>query len=103
MLLQGNCPVQEAPFAKLKLPSPSTIMNTLAMPHPSGASPSSDFPPFDLTRLLGTVFEPTVGCRICILTDFENPAESFTGLRFMKEPGHPVQMKAVDVFVEGLE
>jgi aminopeptidase len=31
------------------------------------------FPAFSLTRLLGTVFAPTEGCRICILTDFPNP------------------------------
>ncbi len=102
MLLQDDHPVQEAAFAKLKPPNPSTTMNTLTMPHPAGVSPSDGFPPFDLTRLLGTVFEPTVGCRICILTDFEKPVESFTGLRFMKEPGYPVQKKAVEVFVEGL-
>ena len=77
-------------------------MSTLTMPHPSEVSQSGGFPPFDLTRLLGTVFEPTAGCRICILTDFENPAESFTDLRFMMKPGYPVQKKAVEVFVEGL-
>ena len=77
-------------------------MTTLTKPHPSPVPPSGGFPPFDLTRLLATVFEPTAVCRICILTDFENPAESFTGLRFMKESGHPVQKKAVEVFCEGL-
>ena len=72
------------------------------MPHRSGVSPSGAFPPFDLTRLLGTVFDPTVGCRICILTDFENPPEAFTGMRFMKNPGHPVRKKAVEVFLKSL-
>jgi hypothetical protein len=33
-----------------------------------------NFPAFSLTRLLGTVFAPTEGCRICILTDFPEPA-----------------------------
>jgi aminopeptidase len=33
------------------------------------------FPPFDLKRLMSTVFEPTEGKRLCILIDLENPAD----------------------------
>ena len=77
-------------------------MNTFTISPNSRVASSDGFPRFDLTRLLATVFEPTIGCRICILTDFENPAESFPGLRFMNRPGHPVQKKAVEIFVEGL-
>ena len=32
------------------------------------------FPEFSLTRLLSSVFDPTEGCRVCILTDFDDPA-----------------------------
>ena len=35
---------------------------------------SRTFPPFSLVNLLGTVFEPTDGCSVCILTDLDDPA-----------------------------
>jgi hypothetical protein len=60
------------------------------------------FPPFSLTRLLGTVFAPTRGCRICILTDFANPAELMKDFAFLRAPGFAVQKKAHEVFFEGL-
>ena len=31
------------------------------------------FPEFDVVRLLHTVFEPTNGCRVCVLIDSRNP------------------------------
>ena len=34
------------------------------------------FPKFDLARLLGTVFEPTFGRRICILIDLPDLSEA---------------------------
>ena len=55
------------------------------------------FPPFSLVRLLGTVFAPTSGCRVCILTDFDDPAGMMKNFRFLEEPGHPVQKKAHEV------
>ena len=42
------------------------------------------FPPFDPARLLSTVFEPTQGCRVCILTDFQEPQEL---CEVFQEPG----------------
>jgi aminopeptidase len=39
------------------------------MKHPE----KREFPAFDAVRLLGTVFEPTQGCKVCILTDFDDP------------------------------
>lgn len=60
------------------------------------------FPPFDLVRLLGTVFEPTQGCRVCILIDFDQPAELIKDLSFLKAEGFPVQKNAHRHFYLGL-
>jgi hypothetical protein len=62
-----------------------------------------EFPPFDLVRLLGTVFQPTQGCRVCILTDFNEPAELMKDFAFLKTEGYPVQKKAHEVFYLGLQ
>ncbi len=61
------------------------------------------FPPFDLVRLLGTVFNPTEGCRICILTDFEDPEAEMKEFRFLQSPGaNPIQVCAHREFYEAL-
>lgn len=60
------------------------------------------FPNFDLVRLLGTVFEPTRGCRVCILTDFADPKPFIENFAYLNKEGHPVQKKAHEVFYEGL-
>ncbi len=46
-----------------------------------------EFPPFDLKRLLGTVFKPTDGCRVCILTDFDEPAKWMKDFAFKDAAG----------------
>ncbi|QJE96109.1 hypothetical protein [Luteolibacter luteus] len=61
------------------------------------------FPAFDLVRLLGTVFKPTQGCRVCILTDFEEPAGLIKDFAFLSRPGFPVQKKAHEAFYQGLK
>ncbi len=61
-----------------------------------------EFPPFDLVRLLGTVFKPTKGCRVCILTDFDDPAPLIGDFAFLQQPGFPVQKKAYEAFYQGL-
>jgi aminopeptidase len=61
------------------------------------------FPAFSLTRLLGTVFDPTRGCRVCILTDFSEPAALIKDFSFLSQPGFEVQKKAHEVFYEGLK
>ncbi len=61
-----------------------------------------EFPPFDLARLLTTVFAPTEGCRVCILTDFEDPQPMMKDFAFLNTPGHEVQKKAHEVFYKGL-
>jgi len=61
------------------------------------------FPPFDLVRLLNTVFTPTQGCRVCILIDFDEPAGLIKDYTFLNEPGFPVQKNAYKHFYEGLK
>jgi len=60
------------------------------------------FPPFNLVRLLGTVFAPTQGCRVCILIDFDEPAELIKDFAFLKETGFPVQKNAHKHFYQNL-
>lgn len=61
------------------------------------------FPPFDLCRLLGTVFEPTEGCRVCILIDFNEPELLIKDHAFLGQPGFPVQKNAYKHFYLGLQ
>jgi aminopeptidase len=61
-----------------------------------------EFPPFDLARLLGTAFEPTRGCRVGILIDFDEPAELIKDFSFLKRDGFPVQKSAHRYFYQGL-
>lgn len=60
------------------------------------------FPAFDLVRLLSTVFAPTQGCRICILTDFDDPATWMKHHSYLDADGFAVQKKAYHVFHQGL-
>jgi aminopeptidase len=62
-----------------------------------------EFPAFDLTRLLGTVFAPTKGCKVCILLDFDDPAPLIKDLAFLQKPGFPIQKKAHEAFYLGLQ
>lgn len=61
------------------------------------------FPKFDLVRLLGTVFAPTQGCRVCVLVDFDEPAELIRDFNFLKHDGFPVQKNAHQHFYQGLK
>lgn len=61
------------------------------------------FPEFQLTKLLGTVFDPTRGCRVCILTDFPNPGEMMKNFAFLSAEGFAVQKKGHEVFYQGLK
>jgi aminopeptidase len=62
-----------------------------------------EFPPFDLVRLLGTVFDPTEGCRVCVLLDFDEPQELIKDFAFRKQDGFPVQKNAYRHFYLGLK
>ncbi len=60
------------------------------------------FPEFSLERLLGTVFAPTEGCRVCVLIDLED-LSLMQGYRFVGQPGHEIQTKAYEEFFLGLK
>jgi aminopeptidase len=63
-----------------------------------------EFPDFSLTRLLGTVFEPTVGCRICLLIDLApEDMDLMKGYAFLNADGHAIQKKAYEEFYLGLK
>lgn len=59
------------------------------------------FPEFRLEKLLGTVFEPTAGCRACVLIDLEDLG-LMKGCAFLEAEGHEVQKKAHEEFHLGL-
>ncbi len=60
------------------------------------------FPDFSLERLLGTVFEPTEGARVCILIDLED-LSLMEGYGFLGSEGHEIQKKAYEEFYLGLQ
>lgn len=61
----------------------------------------SVFPPFDLARLLRTVFAPRDGERVCILIDLEDPRD-VRGFGFLADPALAIQRHAYEVFYCGL-
>jgi hypothetical protein len=66
------------------------------------AAKGRKFPKFDLARLLGTVFEPTFGRKVCILIDLPDLAEA-KDFAFLKNPERKVQQKAHESFYLGLK
>ncbi|MEZ5304835.1 MAG: hypothetical protein R3F11_29930 [Verrucomicrobiales bacterium] len=68
---------------------------------PSDPSQRS-FPPFSLTRLIGTVFEPTEGKRVCVLIDLADPA-GMKDFAFLEDPDLSIQRYAHDIFYQGLK
>ena len=58
------------------------------------------FPPFDLARLLQTVFSPKKGEKLCILIDLDKPSD-VKNFKFLQQ-NHPVQKKAYEIFYQGL-
>lgn len=60
------------------------------------------YPPFDLTRLLKSVFIPIEGCKVCILMDLDAP-ETLVDEPFLRDESLPVQRKAYEVFYLGLK
>ncbi len=60
------------------------------------------FPPFSLTRLLRTVFEPIAGKRVCILIDLPDPRQ-VKDCAFLKDEALTIQRRAHDVFYQGLK
>ena len=60
------------------------------------------FPDFNVSRLLDTVFKPTQGCRVCILTDFDEPERWMKDFSFLESDGFEVQKNAHHYFYESL-
>ena len=61
------------------------------------------FPPFDLARLLSSVFEPTQDCRVCILVDLDDPATDTKDFGFLDNPDYAIQRNAHQHFYLGLK
>jgi hypothetical protein len=61
-----------------------------------------EFPPFSLSRLLRTVFEPSSGERICVLIDLADPA-GIANHAYLNNPALTIQRYAHDVFYQGLQ
>lgn len=59
-----------------------------------------DFPKFSVTKLMKTVFEPTDGCRVCILVDFDDPQQWIKDFAFLENEEFSVQRKAYENFYE---
>jgi hypothetical protein len=60
------------------------------------------FPPFSLSRLLKTTFDPQPGQRVCVLIDLANPRD-IEGFKFLQDESLTIQRKAHDVFYQGLK
>jgi len=60
------------------------------------------FPPFSLSRLLKTTFDPRPGQRVAVLIDLKNPGD-IEGYRFLQDESLTIQRKAHDVFYQGLK
>ena len=59
------------------------------------------FPPFDLKRLLSTIFQPAAKERVCILIDLLNPSD-VVAFAFIKNDAYKMQKLAYEVFYLGL-
>lgn len=57
------------------------------------------FPPFDLARLLKTVFDPEPGEKICILIDLDDPTE-IKEFKFLQNPELTIQRHAYEKFYQ---
>src|SRR4030088_2687401 len=69
--------------------------------HPSLSVPEV-FPPFSLSRLLKTVFNPGASERVAILIDLEDP-RGVKDFEFLKNPNLTIQKLAYEVFYQGLK
>lgn len=66
------------------------------------STPAKTFPPFSLTRLLTTVFQPKGGERVAILIDLENPRDVID-FAFLKNPALTIQGHAYEVFYRAFQ
>lgn len=65
------------------------------------SKPTRTFPPFNLTRLLKTVFNPSVGEKVCILIDLDDPHD-VVDWKFLENPDLSIQRNAYEYFHKGL-
>jgi aminopeptidase len=72
------------------------------MPTVQSSAQGRQFPKFDLARLLGTVFKPTFGRKICILIDLPDLAEA-KDYAFLNNPARAIQQRAHEHFYLGLK
>ncbi|HAL72991.1 MAG TPA: hypothetical protein DCP71_14590 [Verrucomicrobiales bacterium] len=77
-------------------------MMNAPMPTVQTTANGRKFPKFDLYRLLHTVFQPTFGCKICILIDLPDLAEA-KDMAFLNNPARAVQRNAHKHFYLGLQ
>src|SRR5579862_6012366 len=66
------------------------------------AATQTKFPPFSLSRLLRTVFNPTAKERVCILIDLPDPA-GVKEFAFLENPKFSIQRNAYHWFYRGLK
>jgi aminopeptidase len=66
------------------------------------ADAAAKFPPFDLTRLLRTVFDPKSNERVAILIDLKDPRQ-MKDYAFLKDPALTIQAIACNTFQKGLK
>jgi aminopeptidase len=59
------------------------------------------FPPFSLSRLLKTVFDPKAGERVCILIDLDDPRDVIDW-KFLENPDLSIQRNAFEYFYKSL-
>lgn len=62
----------------------------------------SNFPPFSLSRLLRTVFDPKPSEHVCILIDLDDPRDEVRDWAFLKNPALTIQRNAYEHFHQAL-
>lgn len=78
------------------------MTNTIAPPARELDPAKRTFPPFSLERLLGSVFAPTQGQKVCILIDLPD----LSGMKdygFLKQPEFAIQRRAYEHFYLALK
>jgi len=60
------------------------------------------FPPFSLTRLLQSTFEPAADQKVCVLIDLDDPRD-LAGFKFLENPDLSIQRNAIVHIYEALK
>lgn len=76
-------------------------MGAISMEEYAMTSTGQHFPPFSLSRLLRTVFQPHENQRICILIDLDDPAD-ITEFRYLQDEKYSIQRHAYNEFYQAL-